>query len=421
MANGTPLVQFNSFMEATGPLYITGPDGVINDAQAQKTYSFGAIMGGDRGMKKMLAGGSEVRFATFFETGSRTRFHQPGATQNWAQPQKLTHGRSQMRYLITDMAWTIQEIMQNERITRGRDSDEVFHQFVDLKRQKEQMMWTDKWDFMENHVWSEPDFTEMETNAGGEFGKWYSIPAFINEYDDGLYNSGGGSAGTAWTTIHGLDPTSTVQGQTGYTHQTAVYSNEVVTLGDISRAGSLMGSFEKMWKKCHFEKPPTMGEYFSDPAYNNQQIFTSEAGQTAYNIMLRAFQDNFVIGTRQDPAYTDPSFNFIPVKYVNALQAATLYPNNTTPDSATDNVAENGTVTGTKKGPRYYWINSNYLYPFFHEDMFFERQSVREHFNDPDTFVMPVRTWGNFKCTSRKRQGLISPSDGKALYTNLYV
>jgi hypothetical protein len=135
MVNGTPLSQFNSFMEATGPLYITSPEGVINDAQLHKTYSFGALMGGDRGKKKMLDGGSEMRFATFFETGSRTRFHQPGATQNWAQPQKLTHGRSHWRYLITDMAWTLQEIMLNDKMTRG-SADERFQQYVDLKRQK---------------------------------------------------------------------------------------------------------------------------------------------------------------------------------------------------------------------------------------------------------------------------------------------
>lgn len=417
MVNGTPLVQFNSFMEATGPLYVTTPEGVINDAQARKTYSFGALMGGDRGKKEMFSGGTEMRFATFFETGSRTRFHQPGATQNWAQPQKLIHGRSHYRYLITDMAWTIQEIMLNDKLTRGSDA-ERFQQYVNLKRQKEQMMWTDKWDFMENHIWSEPDFNEMETAAGGEQGKWYSIPAFINEYGSGLYNSAG-SAGTAWTTLHGLDPTSSVQGQTGFTHQTAVYSNEVVSNGQLASTTTILGAFEKMWKKVHFEKPPTMGEYFSNPAYNSQQIFTSPEGQTAYATLIRAFQDNYVIETRQDPAYPDPAFNFIPVKYVDALTTAQIYPNHTTLSSATDNIDEGDTGSNFFEGPRYYWINSEYLYPCFHEEMFFARQSVREHFNDPDTFVMPVRTWGNLKCTSRKRQGLVSPgADG--LYTGLY-
>lgn len=420
MSDGTPITLFNNFVEGTGPLYVTGPEDVINDGQLHKTYSFGALMGGDRGRKEMVSGGSEMRFATFFETGSRTRFHQPGATQNWAQPQKLVHGRAHYRFLITDMAWNLQTIMLNDKLRYGGEA-ERFQQYVNIKRHLEQVMWTDKWDFLESHIWSEPDFNEMESAAGGEFGKFYSIPAFINEYDNGLYNTGGG-AGTAWTTIHGIDPSSSTLGQNRYVHNSAVYSNEGTNAGTSPSqyAASLMSAFAKMWQACHFEKPPTMREYFSDPAYNNQQIFCSPEGQRAYASFLLLNQDAFVIEGRQDPAYPDPAFNFIPVKYVNALTTATLYPNHTTPGSATDNVAENGTVTGTKIGPRFYWINSNYLYPCFHEEMFFQRGKVREHFNDPDTFVMPVRTWGNLKCPSRMRQGLVSPSDGQSLYENLY-
>ena len=418
--DGTSITLFNNFVEGTGPLYYTGPQDVINDGQINKTYSFGALMGGDRGMKKMVSGGSELRFATFFETGGRTRFHQPGTTQNWAQPQKLVHGRAPWRFLITDMAWNLQTIMLNERIKYGGEA-ETFNQFVDIKRNLEQVMWTDKWDFIESHTWSTPDFNEMESLAGGEFGKWYSIPAFINEYGNGLFNSAG-TAGTAWTTIHGLDPTSTVQGVNRFMHQTAVYSN----MGTNARTDpnlsskSLLGAFDKMWKKCHFEKPPTMGEYFSNPGYNNQQIFTSPEGQTAYTGFMRTHQDVFVIETRQDPAYPDPAYNFIPVKYVNALTTALLYPNNTTLASATANIAEGTNATGNRQGPRFYWANSNYLYPVFHDEVFFLRGKVREHFNDPDTFVMPVRTWGNLQCCKRSAQGLVSPG-ASGLYAALYT
>ncbi len=415
--SGTPASMFQDFIESTGPLYITTPDGVINDAQRNNTYSFGALMGGDRGMKKMISGGSEIRFSTTFETGGRTRFHQPGATQNWAQPQKLVHGRAAYRYLITDMTWNLQTVELNEG---SGGEEEMFQQFVDLKRSMEQRTWTDKWDFIEEHTWSEPDFTEMETMAGGEFGKWYSIPAFINEYGSGLFNSAG-SAGTAWTTIHGIDPTSAVKLQNRYVPQVTVYSNEGTNAASSPNlaARSILGAFDKMWKKVHFEKPPTHGEYFSNPAYNNQQIFCSPEGQGAYTSFLRTNQDLFVIEGRQDPAYPDPSFNFIPVKYVNALTAATLYPNNTTLASATDNIAEGTAATGGRQGPRFYWVNSNYLYPCFHKTYFFLRGKVREHFNDPDTFVVPIRTWGNVKCTSRMRQGIVRPSGN--LYAGLYT
>lgn len=411
--SGTPAALFHNFVESTGPLYITSPDDVINDAQLHKTYSFGALMGGDRGKKKMLSGGSKIKFSSFFETGQRTRFHQPGATQNWAQPQKLISGEAQWRFLITDMSWNLQTVELNT------GSGDMFQQFVDLKRHLEQVMWTDKWDFLESHIWSEPDADEMESSAGGDQGKFYSIPAFINEYTSGLYNTGGG-AGTAWTTIHGIDPTSTTRGQNRYVQATEVYSNEGTnaSTSPSASASSILGAFERMWKKVHFEKPPTHGEYFSNPAYSGQQIFCSPEGQTAYASFLRMNQDLYVIEGRQDPAYPDPAFNFIPVKYVNALTSATLYPNNTTVASATDNIAEGTNATGDRRGPRFYWVNSNYLYPVFHETYFFLRGKVREHYNDPDTFVVPVRTWGNVVCPSRMRQGLVRPALN--LYSSLY-
>jgi len=414
--SGTTVYLYNNFMEAQGPLYITNPNDVVNDAQQFRTYSGGALMGGDRGKRDMVSGGSEIRFSTFFQTGQVTRHHQPGATQTWSQPQKLVHGRAAMRYRITEMAWTRQVIMNNEG-GRSGDPTKLFHQFVNHRRHLEQHMWTDYWDFDEAHIWSEPDFTEQEALAGGDTGEFYSIPAFINEYTNGLFNNSG-TAGTAWTTIHGLDPTSATRGQTGYQHPVVTYSNEINTSDDRFATGTVMSAFDKMWKKLHFEKPQMSGEFFSNPAYNNQQIFTSEAGQTAYQIAIRGSQDLFVIQGRQDAAITDPCYNFIPVKYATALDTSTLYPAGTA-GAITNNVAESSTETLYGLGPRYYWINSNYLFPFFDEDMYFQRDKVRNHYNDVDTFVMPVYVWGNYICPSRKRHGLIRPSQD--VYSSLYT
>jgi hypothetical protein len=410
--SGTPLTLFNNFVESTGPAYIKSDAEIINDAQLHRTYSIASLMAGQRGKKMMYDGGSEIRFSTFFETGGRARFHQPGATQNWAQPQKAVHGRAAHRYVMGEMTWNLQAAELN----LGSSPD--FQKYFDYKAQLEQMAYTDIWDFMESSMWAEPDFTEMESLAGGAEGKFYSVPAFINEYTNGLYNTSGG-AGTAWTTLHGLDPASTDKAQNRFQQQTAVYSNSN-TLTTQSSLSSILGAFEKMWKQVHFEKPPTHGDAYSNPAYNNQQIFCSPEGQTAYTSTLRAFQDQFVIEGRQDPAYPDPAFNFIPVKYVNALTTATLYPNNVTAvGSSTDNIAEGTNAsTGNRQGPRFYWVNSNYLHPFFHKDYFFARGGVREHFNDPDTFVVPIRIWGNLMCTSRIRQGLVRPSG--ALFAGLY-
>lgn len=417
MADGTALQLFNNYMEATGPSYPRKAlDGVVNDAQIHRTYSWGALQGGDHGFKMMVRGGNEIRFASYFQTGQVTHWHHAGATQEYQQPQKAVHGRAAWRFLITHKAWTLQTIELHE----GGGDD--FDRFFNLRQHLNQMEQTDLCDFIESHVWSEPDFNEMESMTGGDEGKMYCIPAFINEYTNGLFNNSG-TAGTQWTTIHGLDPTSSVKGQNRYVPQVVGYSNEITnTTNPTHLTTTILGAFNKMWKKVHWEKPPRVQEYFSDPAYSKQQIMTSEAGQTAYQLGLQAAQDLFVIAGRQDPAYPDPQFNFIPVKYVSALQTATLYPEGTT-DAITNNAAENNTQLIYGGGPRYYWINSNYLHPVWHDTYYFREGPIMNHMNDPDSFVQISRTWGNMLCPSRMRQGLIRPNRvaGTDLYASLYT
>jgi len=416
--SGTSVYLYNNFAEAQGPLYVNGRQDVINDAQAFRTYSSVALMGGGRGKKITVAGGSEIRFSWFAKTGEVTRHVQPGETRTWSQPQNLMHGRIAMRYRETHLAWTRQVIMANEGWRTG-DATKMFHAFVDHRWQLEQQMATDYWNFDENHMWSEPNFTEQEALIGGTQGQFYPIAAYINEYTNGLYNNSG-TAGTAWTTIAGIDPSTTTRGQDQYKHPVVVYSNAITTNNMLFNGSTVLTALSKAWRKTHFEKPPKMGEYFSDPAYNNQQIFTSEAGQLAYEIALRSSQDLLVVQGRQDSAITDPTFNFIPVKYVEALTSATLYPAGTA-GTITNNVAESSASALYHKGPRYYFINSEYMYPVYDEDMFFERGKVREHFNDPDTFVQPLFIWGNLLCTSRRRHCLVRPGGSGDLYANLYT
>lgn len=417
MADGTAIQLFNNFMEATGPLYIRKPvTGIINDAQIHRTYSWGALQGGDHGFKQMERGGNEIRFATFFQTGQVTHWHHAGATQEYQQPQKAVHGRAAWRFLITHKAWTLQTIELNEG---GGDQ---FDQFFRLREHLNQMEQTDLCDFLESHSWSEPEANEMESMTAGDEGKAYCVPAFINEYTNGLFNNSG-TAGTQWTTIHGIDPTSTVRGQNRFQHNVTVYSNEVSSVTNPSLLNkTIIGAFDRMWRKCHWEKPPRVQEYFSDPAYSKQQIFTSEAGQQAYTMALRPMQDLFVIAGRQDPAYPDPQYNFIPVKYVSALQTATLYPAGSA-SAITNNLAESSTELLYGSGPRYYWINSNYLHPVWHSTYYFKEGEVMNHMNDPDSFVQISRTWGNFLCPSRMRHGLVRPNTIAAtdLYQSLYV
>jgi hypothetical protein len=397
--SGTALNQFNDFVEATGPTYVTGPDDLVNDAQ-KNTYSFGSLMGGDTGKKKMIQGGSDIRESIVFQDNGTFKFTLPGETQNWVNPQKLTKVKTYWRFSLTHMSWTRQEVLLNDRIKYGTE-EARFHAYVDLRNEKELLMWTSKWNGMETQLWVEPDKEQMEDEGGKQP---YSIPAFVNENTTGLFDPLDG--GTVWTTVHGIDPTDTTIGKNLYVPQQRTYNSETV-----NDSGNIISTFDMMWKDVRFEMPPTMQEYFEDPRFNRQCIFTSRPGQSAYQQLLRQSQDAFVTAGRQDPAYADPMYYGIPVKWVSELDTATLYENVAT----TDTVAEG---TADSIGPRFYWINSQYLYPVFHDEMYFEKDEVSRHHNDPDTFVCPVASWYNLICTSRQRQGIVSPSGD--LYTTLY-
>ena len=417
--SGSIITTWNNYMESQGPLYENGPNEVYNNAQLFKRWTTGRLMGGAQNKRANIGvGGSEIRASTFFETGEVTKHIQPGETRQWTQPQKLVHMTLRKRYRETHMAWTRQVIMDNEGMRQGN-----FQQYVNHRRHLEQMMQTDYWNFDENHVWSKPDYTEMETGNAVE-GKFYSVPAFINEFTNNLFNNSG-TAGTPWTQIEGLDPTSTTRGQNRFVHPTVGYSNAItnITGGVASIVGfsTILSAFEKAWMQVDWSKPPKSGEYFDDVSINNQTIFCSQAGQVAYSIALRVGQDHYVAGP-QDAAYNGPSFNGIPLFRSDKLQTAPIYPAGSI-TSITNTVAENGTKAIYGGGPRYYFINSNFLFPFYDPDMFFERGEVRNHYNDPDTFAQPVFVWGNLMCTRRDVHCLVRParSNGVAGTSSLYA
>jgi len=404
---GTALTAFSSFAEATGPLYLSGPRHVIADA-AKNTYSFGQLMSGNRGNKKTIQGGESIRESVKLNVTRRTRWHLPGDTHSWKNPQNLKKIQARFRYLITHMAWTKQEVLLNDKIKYGT-SDAQFQQYVDLLYDKEGEMWMDKWNLLEESMWALPISADMESDDGVQM---YSIPAFVNGFPDGKFVPGSDN-GATWTTVEGINSTDT--GMSNFTPTVDTYS------ATTTNSDNIISTFDSMWKELRFEAPPSHADYFTDPRYGKYCIFTSKVGHTAYQQLLREHTaEGFhnVTGS-QDPAFPDPAYYGIPVKWVSELQTATLYPDaGNGVVSEGDAACEMQTTGATGIGPRFYWINSEFLHPVFHDEMYFEKDSVSRAHEDPDTYVMPVSTWCQMPCTSRKRQGYIEPSGDH--YTALY-
>jgi len=128
-------------------------------------------------------------------------------------------------------------------------------------------------------------------------------------------------------------------------------------------------------------------------------IACSKAGQRIYTQLLRSSQDTFVTASRQDPAYQSPKYAGIDLVHAPKLDEYTGY------------TGGDGTELGaTKQGPRYYFINGNYMKFVFHTTRYMYQHPAMRHPNQPFTTIVPVDSWYNFVCRSRQRQGILSPT-----------
>ena len=98
-----------------------------------------------------------------------------------------------------------------------------------------------------------------------------------------------------------------------------------------------------------------------------------------------------------------PQYAGLDLEYVAELDTAPIY------GSTFETTGSNDESTGTDAGPRYYFINANYLKFVFHTTRYFYQHPTMKHPNQPFTTVMPVDCWHNFICRSRQRQGIIAP------------
>jgi len=252
---------------------------------------------------------------------------------------------------------------------------------------------------MEDGLFAAPSNADMEGTSGT---KPYSLPTFIT----GATN---GASFGASNEIQNIDPTAEAK----WRNKTATYDPDSITTFD-ALADVIFPAFDSMYMDVQFMPPPSHQEYFENPSLNAMFIACSRRGQRAYVGCLRASQDTFVTGSRQDPSYMKPQYSGVDLEYVSELDTAAIY-DNTFEGTGTGVDESSGT---TDAGPRYYFINANYLKFVFHTTRYFYQHPTMKHPNQPFTTVMPVDCWHDFICRSRQRQGLIGP-DGGILSTTL--
>ena len=437
-----PSIQtFNDFMTSTGPAYLTSADQVINEA-VKNTYAFSRLLKG-KTSEQTIQGGTEIRDVIMFDDSRTYDHYQPNDTFTWRNPQVTDYVRAPWRFHIDHMSWTDAEVELNT----GETAASTKVAYKRLKRIKEQRMWTSMLNGFEEDLWAPPSISGMEDESGK---LPYSLPYFISEIGQ---NFGGalGQRGTApytasantshtvmrispftenrWTNLvelynnsaSGINPGNASFGNTTSVTLNANTQYNQTGSNVTANIGNLFAAFDVMMMRLKYEAPSTRTQYFENPNLNRQMILSSRAGVQQYRNALRLSNDTLV--SYQDAAYSSPAYAGIDVTYCSDLDTAAIFAahssdltnviadyNSTT--SATAAFSAFGTESAARtitKGPRYYFVNGNYLTPIFHSRRYFKQHEVLRHPNQPFTYVQPVDCWSNLFCNSRQRHGVVCP------------
>jgi hypothetical protein len=394
---------FTAFMNITGPSFLTGPEDIVNEA-VNKTYVLGRFLRG-ADMSKVLQGGTDIRDSVMFDEQSTGGFYAPNATFAPTNPQVVTNWKAYWRFYQDNMSWTDQEL--ELQIPEGVGTPSRHQIYKRIKYQKEQRLWTSILNGMEANMWAVPEAADMEAETGIQA---YSIPAILNNFTNGLFYSGS-TAGTAWTTKQNINPaveTRWVPQGSGLpvapTSTNLFYNVATVAASGTDR--NIPQTFDLAWMHTRFQAPPTKQAYFENDNFYKQFIACSFRGQQIYIDIMRQAQDTYVTPGRQDPAFVNPSYAGIDVIRIESLNAAALYPNEALDGLVTE--IELATVAESS-GPRYYWINGNYLCPVFHTRRYMVKHPAMRHRDQPFTTVQYVDCWYNLVARSMQRHGIVSP------------
>ena len=378
---GSALTTFNDFMDNTGPSFLTGASDIVNEA-VKNNYLLRRFMRG-KGPSETIQGGSSIKDTILFDESNTFQYYQPNETFSWQNPQVLEQWEINWRFAVDHMSWTDHEIELN---VGGQGRNARHTTYKEIKRSKEQRLWTSLFNGMEDSIFAAPSATEMEADAGT---RPYSLPCFITE---------GGGLPSGFSTLQKLTDAKWTNQAVTYTGGSGIDADQV----------NMFEGMDNLYQDVKFMPPPSHQEYFENPTLNAMYIACSKKGLTFYQRALRDSQDTFVTASRQDPAFMKPQYAGHDLEYAAGLDDIAVYGDGTAVGTGT----ETSSVGGSIKGPRYYFINANYMKYVFHTTRYFYTHPSMKHPNQPFTTVMPVDCWHNFICRSRQRQGLLSPVTG---------
>ena len=415
--SGQPLDEFTTLMQSQGPAWMRGPENMVNEG-VLRNYTWARIQAG-KSMLETVQGGDEIQDRIYFDVNSTFDRYNPNVRLSYDQAQPGVNWTVPWAFAYAYMSWTKQDLGLNKGV---HSANYRAHKYKSVMYQKHQELWTDVCNSIDSEMWALPNRGLMEdtSTTGGGARQPYSIPVFINEYDDGLITGGQTGAandagGLAWSTVMGIDATT----QAKWRPQREAYDAD---FDAAATAANLFAPMTKLWYSLHFDRLPKKPEY-SDKTTSPHVILCSLVGIGAYEYALQTNQDTFRgVGKQsgQDPAYDKPTFRSIPLDYIQALDSYAGYPTggvsgalgiepDVTNDATSGNTNDDGVETG-HSGPRYYFVNGEYLKFVVHSENYAVMTPVITPSDQPFSRVQVMDLWNNMICRSRQRQGILYPS-----------
>lgn len=389
--------EYRDWSNATPSIFFTDPGDFITDA-AKQTWVLNRFIAGRRGnARDMLQSGQFIKDMILLNDQTTAENYAPGSAESASIVNVASIHNQYWRFVRDRMAWNDQMILLNGGDLSSMTASGRKKHYKSIRKLVEQAMWVSLLNKLENNMWTNPHdrtgFTgsaEME-GAGGVTP--FSIPAYLNENTNGLPSS--------WTTVQGLSPTT----ESGWRSPNRTYNYaDPFDLDDSS--DGLLDAFDAIASDCRFDVAPYQPGQFDKnetmPMSAGKFIACSPAGSRAYKKALRESNANLV--TPQDSAYLRPKYAGADVEEIVTLTDAALYT-----DGSTGWVSELS-ASASKKGWRYYLIDTDILRMFFHEQKFFADKDAQELPLQRETTVQPVYVWYNLFCRSKKRIGLVSPA-----------
>lgn len=390
------LNDFADFFKSTAPAWASSQDAFVNEIQ-QNSYPLARFLKG-REMSDVFQNGERIKDGIILDQPGTFQMVSPETESTWTNAQTLTTWEIPWRFAQAHMSWTAQEVELNEG-----SSAAVWKR---VKKIKQTGLANDVVHGLNGKLFARPYASTMESFTADP-GEPQSIVSLVNEYENGLFGSTIGTDGSTATinatgyyssTVQGISPTT----KTKWKPVRKTYAN--LTVND---SGNLLNAFDDIFLDLQFRQPGTMNEYFENESMFRQVIYTSKSGIVKYKHMLRAENDVQVVPGRQDPAYQNPTYSGIPLERAPQLETEALY---AVANSTLYTESDDATDADNIIGPRYYWINANYMKMAFHSNYYFKYLDVFSPEKNRTKYVLPIQIWFNLYCTSRRHQGIVCPS-----------